>query len=482
MYALREVELPPQPVDRFTPLLGLQAVNDALTAAKRLCERMAGHHLWSINSTRVGGGVAEMLRTLLTYARGAGVDVRWLVIDGDHEFFRITKRVHNSLHGERGDGSPLALAERQHYEQYSKLNAEAFLARAGAANGDVVLLHDPQTAGLAPALAGAGLTVVWRCHIGTELSNEQTALGWAFLAPYLEAVHARIFSRSAYVPTMLAPRPTAIVLPSIDPFSPKNQQLPEAAVRDILETTGLVGTTPRTTATYERPDGTRGEVRHGADLMRLGSPPGFDVPLVVQVSRWDTLKDPVGVLQGFATLSGSGGAGNAELLLCGPNVVAVADDPDGARVFEEVVTAWRSLPHHVRRRIALASLPVHDIEENAIIVNAIQRHAAVVVQKSLREGFGLTVVEAMWKARPVVASRVGGIVDQIVDGESGLLLDDPADLAGFGKLVGRALSDHDLAQRLGANAYERARAGFLCLRHLVQFGDLFMSLLSPRPS
>lgn len=394
MFTLREVELSSQPLERFTPLLGQEAVTEALNAQERFRALVGAHRVWSINSTAVGGGVAEMLRTLLTYARGTTIDVRWLVIDGDAEFFRITKRIHNALHGDPGDGSALGRAERAHYERISRLNAEAFFRLVGSARGDVVLLHDPQTAGLAPALAKAGLTVVWRCHIGAELSNEQTVLGWAFLAPYLDVVHARVFSRQAYVPAMLAPRPTAIVQPSIDPFSSKNQELPTQVIHDVLAASGLVGSTSQTSVAYERPDGTRGDVRHAADIMRLGSPPALSVPLVVQVSRWDSLKDPIGVLQGFAQLVKSGRAGRAELLLCGPNVVGVADDPDGARVFEQVVKAWRALPHEQRRRVALASLPVHDIDENAIIVNAIQRHAAVIVQKSLREGFGLTVTEA----------------------------------------------------------------------------------------
>lgn len=477
MLTLREVQLPSQPLERFTPLLGQAAVDEALAAADRLRRAAAGHRVWSINSTAIGGGVAEMLRSLLTYARGAPIDVRWLVIDGDREFFRITKRIHNALHGERGDGSPLDGAERAHYERISQLNAEAFFAMVGPARGDVALLHDPQTAGLAPAFVRAGLTVVWRCHIGAEFSNEQTNLGWSFLAPSLDVVHGRVFSRKEYVPAMLSARPTAIIQPSIDPFSAKNQEMPQQQIHDVLATTGLVGHTSQTAVPFQRPDGSRGEVAHAADIMRLGSPPAPTVPLVVQVSRWDTLKDPIGVLQGFAALAKSGGAANADLMLCGPNVVAVADDPDGARVFEQVVMAWRALPHELRRRVTLASLPVHDVDENAIIVNAIQRHAAVVIQKSLREGFGLTVTEAMWKARPVVASRVGGIADQIVDGDSGLLLDDPSDLAAFGRLISRALTQRELAQKLGARAYERARDEFLCLRHLRQFADLFVSLL-----
>jgi trehalose synthase len=479
MALLQQVEVFSQPLERFVPVTGEAAVREALGAAERLRHLMAGRRLWAVNSTRVGGGVAEMLRPLLAYARGAAIDARWLVIDGDRDFFRITKRIHNALHGERGDGSPLGAAERAQYEHVLRLNAEAVLTGTQASRGDLVLLHDPQTAGLAPPLAQAGLHVIWRCHIGSELSNAETERGWRFLQPYLTAAEALVFSRLAYVPRGLASMASIIIPPSIDPFSAKNQPLPEAVVYDVLASTGLAGHDGRQNVAYDRPDGTRGEIRHAADVMRLGSAPPFDVPLVVQVSRWDTLKDPLGVMQGFAGLAAAGGASNAELLLCGPNVVAVADDPDGARVFEQVVGAWRALPHEIRRRITLASLPVHDVDENAIIVNALQRHAAVIVQKSLREGFGLTVTEAMWKSRPVVASRVGGIVDQIVDGESGLLLDDPSDLTAFGRLVSRVLADRELAGRLGASARQRVREGFLGLRHLLQYAELFAQILKP---
>jgi trehalose synthase len=476
---LQEIAVTPQPLERFTAIAGEARVRQTLAVAARLRSALGRHRVWSLNSTSVGGGVAEMLRPLLGYARGSGLDARWLVIHGDHEFFRITKRVHNALHGERGDGSALGKAERDHYQETLRHNAEDFFGRAGAQRGDLALLHDPQTAGLVPALVDAGLHVVWRSHIGTDLTNVETDRGWRFLFPYLSGAGALVFSRSAYVPQSLASLPTAIIAPSIDPFATKNQELPEDVVREVLAITGLVGgRTGRSTVTYTRVDGSRGEVRHAADVLNLGGPPTYDAPLVVQVSRWDQLKDPLGVLQGFVDLVQEGGAVNAELLLAGPNVGAVADDPDGARMLDEVMVIWRRLPHEVRRRVHLASLPVHDVDENAIIVNALQRHASVVVQKSLQEGFGLTVTEPMWKGKAVVASRVGGICDQIVHGESGLLLDDPADLIHFGELLGSVLADRAFAHRLGERARDRVRDHFLGLRHLDQYAELFERLVA----
>ena len=184
----------------------------------------------------------------------------------------------------------------------------------------------------------------------------------------------------------------------------------------------------------------------------------------MQVSRWDELKDPLGVIRGFAEH-----VPEAHLVYAGPAVAAVTDDPEGEQVLRNAQRLRDELPEQARRRLHLACLPMDDPEENAIIVNALQRHARVVVQKSLAEGFGLTVAEAMWKARPVVASRIGGIQDQIEDGTSGVLLDDPHDLAAFGDAVARLLADPDRAERMGDAARERVRNGFLSSRSLLDY-------------
>jgi trehalose synthase len=470
--AIQEIQIAPQPLARYLPLLGEQRVSEVVLAGEQLRTALSHHTLWNVNSTGMGGGVAEMIRPLLAYARGAGLDARWLVIQGNPDFFRITKRVHNAIHGDRGDGSALGSAEHEIYEQTLRANADALLTRVK--RGDIALLHDPQTAGLAPVLSQAGVYVVWRSHIGTDGVSAETERGWHFLLPYLKHVRAMVFSRSAYVPALFKGTPTAIIQPSIDPFATKNQELAEDKVREILSATGLVGA-PRanTTVTYPKSDGTYGEVRHAAELMRLGGPPVYEAPLIVQVSRWDLLKDPKGVMEGFVELVQQGGARDAELMLIGPNFEAVADDPDGERIFIDIIASWRKLPHQLRRRVHLASIPTVDGDENAIIVNALQRHAAIVVQKSLQEGFGLTVTEAMWKARPIVASRVGGIQDQITDGQDGLLLDDPSDLEHFGELLGKFLGNPEMAREMGLRAQQRARDDFLGIRHLLQFARLF---------
>jgi trehalose synthase len=213
----------------------------------------------------------------------------------------------------------------------------------------------------------------------------------------------------------------------------------------------------------------------------MGRAPTWDTPLVVQVSRWDPLKDPVGVIKGFAQLIEGTCPHGAELVLAGPDVTAISDDPEGAQVFASVVDQWRQLPHVVRNRIHLASLPTADVEENAAIVNALQRHAAIVVQKSLHEGFGLTVTEAMWKARPVVASAVGGIQDQIEDGVSGRLLENPADLETFAAVLRELLGDPEGCERMGGAARQRVRDHFLGMGHLVKYAALIEALDEGRP-
>ena len=209
-----------------------------------------------------------------------------------------------------------------------------------------------------------------------------------------------------------------------------------------------------------------------------GRAPAADVPLVVQVSRWDTLKDPRGVLQGFVEYVEQDSVRCAQLLLAGPRVDAVVDDPEGAAVFADVEKAWRCLPDSQRRSVSLALLPMEDGEENAAIVNAVQRHATVVVQKSLEEGFGLTVTEAMWKRRPIVASAVGGIPDQIRDGVDGLLVNDPRDLAEFGRTLERVLADEPLACRLGEAAHEHVREEYLSVSALECWALLLRQLLA----
>ena len=224
---------------------------------------------------------------------------------------------------------------------------------------------------------------------------------------------------------------------------------------------------------FTRRDGTCGVVRRQVNLADAGSPPPPTVPLVVQASRWDVVKDMRGVMAGFADAVAR--ATDAHLLLAGPETGGVDDDPEAAAVLADCYAAWQRLPAPIRRRIHLASVPMVDPGEAAMIVNALQRHATVVVQKSLAEGFGLTVTEAMWKGRPVVASRVGGIVDQVISGRTGWLVD-PQDLDEYGRRLRALLDDPATAGAMGEAGRERATQEYLADRHLEQWATLFERL------
>ena len=432
---------------------------------------------WNVNSTSRGGGVAEMLRSLLGYTRGAGLDTRWVTIKGDQRFFRITKRIHNRLHGHDGDDGPLGAAERAIYEGCCTANAELLAGRIHPT--DIVLLHDPQTAGMIPRLLDTGVTVIWRAHVGVDPPNDLAREAWRFLLPYVELADAYVFSHPAYMWEGLDSAKLSVIPPSIDAFSPKNHAMAFTSVVAVLRAAGLAGDRwghhPR--AVFERLDGTVGRVESKAQLaeereLRL------DVPVLMQVSRWDRLKDPMGVLVAFA--ENVRAADEPHLLLAGPDVTAVADDPEGQEMFEEVEAAWSELPRRIRRRVHLALLPMTDPDENAVIVNALQRRADVVAQKSLAEGFGLTVAEAMWKGRPVVASHVGGIREQVEDGVTGFLVD-PRDLQAFGDRVSDLLEDPHGAERMGAAAQTRVRDLYLGPRHLGQYVELLERVLKGRP-
>jgi trehalose synthase len=466
--------LNPWRMERILPADAWERFHAALTLAPQLLDRRV---LWHVNSTAAGGGVAEMLGSLLPYLRGSGVDVRWMVMLADAPFFEVTKRLHNFLHGSAGDGGKLGAPERKIYESACRLTAAEYSSLVDSE--DVVVLHDPQTAGLIPAVKRRGARVIWRCHIGTDQPNDLVAEAWAFLEPYLSEADAWVFTREAFVPDFLLGKGdrVRIIAPSIDPFSPKNQDFELENAHAILDHAGLIRANGKVAVQrcFQRQDGSIARVDRWCDVLRAGPPPDPDVPLVVQVSRWDRLKDPVGVMEGFArsTVHRS----DAHLVLAGPSVAYVADDPEGAEVLRETERAWRRMPPEIRARIALVCIPMRDLEENAAIVNALQRHAAVVVQKSLREGFGLTVTEAMWKGPPVVASAVGGIRDQIDHGENGLLLDDPSDLEAFGELLLQILDDSERARALGKGARTRVLDRFLWDRHCRQYLELIEELI-----
>jgi trehalose synthase len=473
MEVLEEVPISAISPERFRSVLG-ERYAEVEEAVGRAREVLAGRVIWHVNSTARGGGVAEMLHSLLAYARGAGVDVRWLTISGNKEFFKVTKRLHNRLHESPGDGGELGGAEHAMYERTLLQSADELLGLMQ--KGDIVYIHDPQPAGLVPHLQSADWSVVWRCHIGVDNPGDLARGAWDFLRPYISEADAYIFSRERFVWDGLDSERIWLVPPSIDAFSPKNQDLDPETVSSILAVVGLQTGDHAGHALFNRLDGSTARVDRAAELDQDGPIPE-GAPLVSQVSRWDRLKDPVGVLRCFAEHCRTD---EAHLLLAGPSVAEVADDPEGAEVLAEIRDLRAKLPPQTRARVHLATLPMDDVEENAAMVNAIQRRSTVILQKSLAEGFGLTVAEAMWKSRPVVAGRVGGIQDQIVDGESGVLVD-PADLQEVARVIDGLLADPQGAAKMGEAARQRVIDEFLGTRHLVQYMNLLEGLLAGTP-
>jgi trehalose synthase len=468
---LGSVPMAAVPPDRFEPLIGAGAYRRLTERFARARDLLGGHAMWNVNSTSRGGGVAEMLVSLLAYARGAGIDGRWEVIDGDESFFRVTKRIHNNLHGAAGDGLPLDEAAREVYESVTHAAGEELADRV--VPGDIVLLHDPQTLGMIPVLKRRGVPVVWRCHVGADSSASIMHAAREFLRGYVRQADAYVFSRRPYVWEGLDPGKTVLIAPSIDAFSPKNHDLSGDQVTGILAAAGLQGTVPAGDPSFVRMDASPGRVERHAETDEVRSLQPDDT-VVLQVSRWDRLKDPLGVIDGFVrhVLPRS----TAHLVYAGPSVESIADDPEGKGVLEEARERFAALPSQARERVHLVTLPMTDLEENAAIVNALQRRAQVVVQKSIAEGFGLTVAEAMWKRRPVVAGRIGGIQDQITDGRSGRLVD-PRDLAAYGDAVAGLLDDPHFAVSMGERARLRVRERYLGTRSLLQYIALFERVL-----
>ena len=455
---MHEVLLRAGPLDALAGLLPERQATRIDAAAQRAAEALAGRTIWNISTTESGGGVAEMLHTLPGYLIAAGMDVRWLVLDGDAEFFEMTKRLHNAIHGV---GDPCSFGPEAHrtYQRTLRRNLRELLGHH-VRSGDLVLLHDPQSAGLLGPLQEAGTRVAWRSHIGRDAPNEQSTAGWEFLRRYVDGADALVFSRHEHAPAWIPGERLWIIPPSIDPLSPKNRHIAPGERRRVLMRARLLD------------DGEPGSQR--GEITRTAAAPLGDARLVVQVSRWDGLKDMAGVMSGFARADLPA---DVHLVLAGPAVDGVTDDPEQAAVFDDALAQWSTLPEHLRDRVCLATIPMDDPHENATIVNALQRQAEVVVQKSMAEGFGLTVAEAMWKGKAVLASSVGGIQDQITHERDGLLVDDPADLDAFAGALRRLVTDGLLAHRLGRAARRRVLGHYLDDRQFVQTADLFTAVL-----
>ncbi|MFE7114134.1 glycosyltransferase [Streptomyces sp. NPDC057654] len=429
------------PVSRLAPVVGAERVAAAERELEALRSRLDGRQVWHISDSSTRGGVAEMLREELPYFRGAGIAMRWATLDAPPAFRQFTKALYYQLCGVHTDATgatgstdsswPEPDLGRRLYERICREAAERFTA--GVDRGGIVVAHDHQTAGLIPHLREAGFTVLWRAHIGAPPHRQQADRAWEFLYRYVAGAHGCIASYPDALPLSLPggmplpfpggmPRPGPyVVAPSINPLAAKNIPLHAPADR-VLEAVGPLP--PRT-------------------------------PLVTQVGRWDAVKDVPGVIRAFADHVDP--AFGAHLLLVGPSTEG---DPQAEEVFAQCLRA-RSGLGLLRARVHVLRLPAADSREHALTVNAIQRCSALVIQKSLAEGFGLTVSEAAWKGRAVIASPVGGLRQQVEHGRSGLLLTGPHDLAGLGAAVNRLLADPARAAELGRNGHERVRGRFL---------------------
>ncbi len=400
-------------LERYARIVG----PETLRALGALARSLRGHRIVMVNTTKTGGGVAEILHRVVVILNELGIPTTWEVMEGDDRFFGVTKKIHNALHGQV---QPLTEEDREIYRERTRQEAERL-----ALDGDLILIHDPQPAALIEHRREAGQHWVWRCHI--DLSRRDDAY-WQFLSPAVSQYDTAIFSHIEFVPPLSIP--AVLVPPSIDPFAEKNRTMEEDEIIAILERLGLE----------------------------------FSGHLVTQVSRFDRIKDPIGVLEAFRLIRARR---SASLLLAGGGA---SDDPEGAEVLAEVREKAKGV-----RDVTILELPPQSDRE----INAIQRASTVVLQKSLREGFALTVSEALWKRRAVVASAVGGIPLQILDERTGLLV---RSIEGTAFQTVRLLDNPELRRELGAEGHTHVRDNFLHTREVRDYLAVFAGLVANRSS
>ena len=386
-------------LSRYQPLIGVRATERLLRKARRL----RGLKILHVNSTRQGGGVAEILSSLTPLMNDVRITTDWLVIDGSPAFFALTKDIHNGLHGEALELTPESI--RLHREV-----AQANGTQSRFSDYDVIIVHDPQPLPLVDLRQQERW--IWCCHIDLSAPHPNV---WDYLAPSVDRYDAAVFSLPEYAQPLAVPQ--RFIMPAIDPFSLINQEMSRRESRQHLE--------------------------------RYGIP--WDLPLVVQAGRFDKWKDPQGVIDAFCMASQDVAA---TLVLAGNTA---ADDPEGPAMYERICSSSGE------RIIIIAA-------DDPLLV---QRRAAVVLQKSLREGFGLTVSEAMWKGRAVIGGHVGGILHQIINGQSGYLVSDVGEAANY---ITMLLKDPMLRRNLGRRARERVRRHFVMTRLLEDWLDLIAEL------
>lgn len=397
------------------------APDATLNEVERCAASLQGARVLHINATAYGGGVSELLRSIVPLLNDLGLIAEWQVISGESDFFTATKAIHNALQGaEHG----LSDDQRGAYLANAERNAELL----GDQRYDFVFVHDPQPAPLLPFRGKGDARWIWRCHIDTSRPNPET---WAFLRDFLGEYDAAIFTMEEFLPPDLPLGRVEVIPPAIDPLSPKNMPLPEDLARQVL---GWIGV-------------------------------GLEQPLITQISRFDPWKDPLGVIAAYRLAREE--VADLQLALAGSMAL---DDPEGWEIYRKIGAEAQSDPSiHVFTNLT----GVGNVE-----VNAFQRLSDVVVQKSIREGFGLVVSEALWKGTPVVAGRAGGIPLQMADGVGGMLVDD---VEGCAAAIVELLSDRGRADELARSGRERARERFLLPRLVLNELSLMLELARERP-
>lgn len=384
-------------LDAFSEILGRREIEEI----RFLGHALRGTVVQHINSTAVGGGVAEILARLVPMMNEVGLKAEWTVMEADKEFFEVTKAIHNALHGA---AVPLTPAMKALFWDGAKKNLERVDVEA-----DFVILHDPQPLALIRGRSAHRGTWIWRCHIDLSEANPRV---WRFLRPMVEKADGAIFHMPEYVKPISVPQ--YIIPPAIDPFCEKNREMSDDEVRRRLSDLGISNSKP----------------------------------MILQVSRFDRLKDPLGVIRAYEVVRRSF---DCQLILAGGGAL---DDPEGEGYFQEVCRRAEGIPD-----LNVLHLPPDSDTE----INALQRAATIVVQKSLREGFGLTITEAMWKGKPVVGGAVGGIRRQILEGVNGFLVESPEGAAFRIRLL---LADPELRRKMGEMGRELVRQNFLMAHYL----------------
>lgn len=454
-----------------------RAVQELRAEAAMLVPRLKGRAVLMVNSTAQGGGVAEMLPMQILLLRELGVEANWAVISSDKpEFFKLTKRLHNLIHGE---GDPqVGAADKALYDDVSRANAERL--RPHLKPEDILIIHDPQPLGAGALLRkDMRLRTIWRCHIGLDEHNAATRAAWDFLKPYAAAYDHAVFSAPEYIPDYLAGRAT-IIHPALDPLGHKNRELHPHKLTGILCNSGLADTdAPVLTSPFParaqrlQPGGRFGPANQPDEIGLLYR------PIITQVSRWDRLKGFLPLLEGFArfkrctsaSLNNSRARHNrrreiVRLVLAGPDPRSIQDDPEAKEVLEELCQFYRGLQPDCQRDIVLLTLPMESRKHNALMVNALQRCSTMAVQNSLREGFGLTATEAMWKAVPVMGTSACGLRQQIRDGVDGRLVNDPKNPEEIASVLDEMMQHPQALEHWGRNAQLRVHNEFLIFTQL----------------